>query len=440
MGASRGTYDPKAPPRDALLARWSSNRERSHRFFSEVLAPDAYGERPIRLRHPFVFYEGHLAAFPVNTLLRGRCGRPGIDPDLEALFERGIDPSDESAAVSGTWPSRDRVRAYVSRSDSTIRALLEETPLEELREPVLLVLEHEEMHQETLLYMLHRLAYDKKRRPAGSPPLELEGRRPAQRGVRVPGGRSTLGADSGAVSFGWDNEFPRHEVHVPDFEIDAFPVTNADWLSFLEAGGYRRDELWTADDLSFRDREKVSQPAFWSAKGSGWLWRGQFESIPLPMSWPVYVSHAEASAYARWKGRRLPTEAEFHRAAFAQEDGSERSYPWGEDEPDDDRGNLGMRRWDPVPTGSRPLGASAWGVEDLVGNGWEWTSTAFAPFQGFRPMPLYRAYSADFFDGRHFVLKGASPATMAKLARRTFRNWFQPHYPYIYAKFRTVTA
>jgi formylglycine-generating enzyme required for sulfatase activity len=161
-----------------------------------------------------------------------------------------------------------------------------------------------------------------------------------------------------------------------------------------------------------------------------------FELLPLPPAWPVYVSHAEASAYARWRGGRLPTEAEFQRAAFGSRDGGERLHPWGDAEPAADRGVFDFVSWDPEPAGAHPNGASAWGVEDLVGNGWEWTSTTFGPFPGFRAMASYPEYSADFFDGEHFVMKGASPATARELLRPTFRNWFRARYPYVYATFR----
>jgi len=163
-----------------------------------------------------------------------------------------------------------------------------------------------------------------------------------------------------------------------------------------------------------------------------------FERIPLPAAWPVYVSHAEARAYAAWKGRQLPTEAQFHRAAYGTPEGTERSYPWGEEPPDPTRGNFDFASWDPLPIGSFPAGSSAWGVHDLVGNGWEWTSTIFEGFPGFRAMPTYPNYSADFFDGNHYVMKGASPATAKELLRRSFRNWFRGNYPYVYASFRTV--
>jgi formylglycine-generating enzyme required for sulfatase activity len=150
----------------------------------------------------------------------------------------------------------------------------------------------------------------------------------------------------------------------------------------------------------------------------------------------VYVSHAEASAFARWRGARLPTESEFQRAAFGTVPGDERVHPWGDAEPSPQRGMFDFASWDPAPAGSHPAGRSAFGVEDLVGNGWEWTSTVFAPFPGFRAMASYPEYSADFFDGEHFVMKGASTATARELLRPSFRNWFRPHYPYVYATFR----
>lgn len=169
--------------------------------------------------------------------------------------------------------------------------------------------------------------------------------------------------------------------------------------------------------------------------------RNMFDLRPLPLSWPVYVSHAEASAYARWVGEALPSEAQFHRAAYGTDDGTtERLYPWGDSPPRTGRGNFDCDRWNPVPVGSYPDGDSAFGVADLLGNGWEWTSSAFKPFEGFERFEFYPGYSADFFDDRHFVLKGGSARTSACMLRRSFRNWFQPHYPNIYATFRCVTS
>jgi gamma-glutamyl hercynylcysteine S-oxide synthase len=161
--------------------------------------------------------------------------------------------------------------------------------------------------------------------------------------------------------------------------------------------------------------------------------------VPLPPDCPVYVSHAEARAYARWAGKSLPTEAQWHRAAYGTPEGLERPYPWGAEAPHYRFGNFAFERWDPAPVGAFPRGKSAFGVVDLVGNGWEWTSTTFAPFAGFQPFEFYPGYSANFFDGEHYVMKGGSPRTAACMLRSSFRNWFQRHYQYVYTGFRCVS-
>ena len=435
--------------REAALARFRRNRRRSERIFASVV-PEAYYDRPIPLRNPICFYEGHLPAFGVNTLVKRGLGEPGVDSDLEVLFERGIDPENVSkvpGATSNGWPSREAIRRYAAAADARVVSALERADLEAPDNDVLrgglavhTVLEHEPMHQETLGYMWHRLPYGKKIRPTDAPPPVVEGGPPRPAAIRVPAGRATLGARPDAVAFGWDNEFPEHVVDVPAFTIDVYDTTNAEYLEFVEAGGYARDDLWSPEGRAWRAESGATHPLFWEREGDRWWWRGMWERVPLPPSWPVYVSHAEASAYLRWKGKRLPTEAEFHRAAYGTPEGRERAYPWGEDEPDATRGNFDFVRSDPVPVGSYPAGASAWGVHDLLGNGWEWTATVFAGFPGFRPMASYPVYSTDFFDGRHYVLKGGSPATAKELLRRSFRNWFRGNYPYVYATFRGVAA
>jgi iron(II)-dependent oxidoreductase len=318
------------------------------------------------------------------------------------------------------------------------------------------------MHHETLMYMWHRLSLEDKHRPDDYAP-RVDGPVPRQEWVEIPGGPGapggivTLGVDRQTQVFGWDNEFPRHVVQVDAFSIERFNVTNAQFLEFVEAGGYADARWWRPEDWNWIQSEPVSHPLFWEGGKGGkdeWYWRGMFDRIPLPPAWPVYVSHAEAAAYARWRNARLPTEAEYQRAAYGAPDGSpdgERPYPWGGDRPSDEHGVFDRLRgevtraeadfssYDPEPVGSHPAGRSAWGVDDLVGNGWEWTSTPFAPFPGFRAMASYPEYSADFFDGEHMVLKGASPVTAADLLRPTFRNWFRPRYPYVYATFRCVT-
>jgi len=433
-----------AVDRTTLIDWYRLNRERSAALF-EMIDPDAYYTRPISLRNPIVFYEGHLPSFSVLAFLRRGLGRPSVDAPLEKLFERGIDPDSEAGAVprsgaSTVWPSRSDVVAFARVCDEAmIEAITRFTPTPDAIEGLYTALEHEAMHQETLLYMFHRLPYEMKRRVSMSDSRYPIANARAPRGfavastsVVVPAGDAVLGADRRDVTFGWDNEFQRHVVAVPAFGIDVLPVTNAQFLEFVDAGGYSNREIWDDEGWEWIHAQDVSHPAFWerpsdvghrtSDVGHRWRWRAMFASEPLPLQWPVYVSHAEASAYARWKGRRLMTEAEWHRAA-------EGATP----------GHADFAGFDPIPVGSHPGTASAHGVHELIGNGWEWTSTVFGPFDGFAPMRAYPEYSADFFDGRHYVMKGASPATARPLIRPSFRNWFRGNYPYVYAKFRTVT-
>ncbi|MBV9700860.1 MAG: SUMF1/EgtB/PvdO family nonheme iron enzyme [Candidatus Eremiobacteraeota bacterium] len=412
--------------RARLLEWFRRNRERSESIFA-LIDENAFYDRPIPLRHPFAFYEGHLPAFNFLTLNERALGEGAIDAALEKLFERGIDPSSAEAARGhdrAEWPSRESVAEFAARCDAEVERALTSSRIDDASVPRLVrgqaaytILEHEPMHHETLIYLIHQLPYDRKRRLNGHhedraiAPVEFRS---------VPAGIATLGADSGEAAFGWDNEFERTEIAVQGFEIASRPVTNGDWLRFLNEGG--------------------PLPPFWRERNGEWFLRLVFEEIRLPLSWPAYVTHDQASAYARWIGTRLPTEAEYHRAAFGTPEGNERPFPWGDESPSAAHGNFDFERFDPEPVDAHPAGDSAWGVADLIGNGWEWTSTPFGPLPGFRPMASYPQYSADFFDGKHFVMKGGSPVTSRELIRRSFRNWFYGDYPYMYAKFRCVAT
>ena len=433
--------------RFAVRQRFTAARHRTRAMF-DMLDEATYYERPIALRNPVVFYEGHIPAFAVNTLVKKALGMPGVDEHLEVIFARGIDPETEAAAIARgdpAWPSRDTVRQYAYAADRLVLNAIDGADLDRPAHPLLdraqalwTILEHEEMHQETLAYIWHQLPHDLKRAPtgyaassAGPAALPVLSRR-----ISIPRGIATLGTDTRVESFAWDNEQPHHRVIVEGFTIDACNVTNGQFLEFVREGGYREPRWWRPDDWAWIRAAGAEHPHFWNGHDGRWRYRGMFEWLPLPEDWPVYVTWAEASAFARWRGLRLPTEAEYHRAAFGTLDGPERTLPWGDSINIDTPANFDFRRWDPDPVGSHPESASAFGVHDLIGNGWEWTSTVFAPFQGFNPLPSYPEYSAEFFDGEHFVMKGASPVTSRFLVRRGFRNWFRPRYPYVYATFR----
>jgi ergothioneine biosynthesis protein EgtB len=419
-------------PRETLRSQLTAARNQTDRLFG-ILEPSAMYERPIPERHRVVFYLGHLEAFDRNMI----CG--ASNSELDGLFAFGIDPVDGKLPDDkpGDWPSVEEIRRYNQRA----RSMVDES-LDRATDSLMfrVVIEHRLMHAETFTYMLHWLSYEMKHYAgAGFRPRFTNGHPHEPRSVDIPAGQATLGQKSESLSaFGWDNEFDSHSVVVPEFAIDAFNVTNGQFIDFINSGGYGERSFWDQKGWEWIQTSGIEHPKFWVRRGTEWFYRSMFEEIPLPFAWPVYVSHAEAQAYARWRGRSLPTEAQYHRAAFGSLDGSERTYPWGERTPGPQHGNFDFRSWSPAPVGSFPAGQSAFGVFDLMGNGWEWTSTTFAPFPGFQPFPFYPGYSADFFDGRHFVMKGASPRTATTFLRRSFRNWFQPFYPNIYATFRCV--
>lgn len=367
-------------------------RARTDSLFS-LLAPAALYDRPVADRHRLVFYLGHVEAFDWNLISKHAVAKPSFHPSFDKLFAFGIDPEPGGAPAdrAADWPAEREVREYGARVRREIDASIAEIPEQLLN----VAIEHRLMHAETLAYLFHNLPYESKRGPAP----QAEAARPvANAMVEIPAGRAILGRPRND-GFGWDNEFDRHSVDVPAFRISRYKISNREYLEFVQQG--------------------AAAPNFWIEREGRWFLRGMFGEVPLPLDWPVYVTHAEASAYAKWRGAALPGEAQFHRAA-------EGASPV----------NADFERWDPVPVDRGPV--SRYGVSQMVGNGWEWTSTVFGPFAGFERFPFYPGYSADFFDGKHFVMKGGSPRTARCMLRESFRNWFRADYPYVYAGFRIV--
>jgi len=386
-----------------LLPALTRARAQTDSLF-ELLDPAALYARPIPERHRIIFYLGHLEAFDWN-LLRPALDRPAFHSSFDRLFSFGIDPGadDLPRDQPADWPSEDEVRGYNTRVRSSLEAALGAPPPSLSDQLLHVAIEHRLMHAETLAYMLHHLPFEQKAAPALS--RARAGPSPENRMVEIPAGTATLGRNH-REGFGWDNEFVAHRVEVPGFAIARYKVTNGDYLEFVKAG--------------------APVPHFWTCREGAWCYHGMFEDVPLPLDWPVYVSYEQAQSYARWKGRSLATEAQFHRAAY---DGDAASDGFA-------GGNVDFRSWDPGPvTACQP---NPRGVSQMVGNGWEWTATPFAPFSGFEPFSFYPGYSANFFDGQHYVLKGGSPRTARCLLRPSFRNWFRPAYPYVYATFRLV--
>ncbi len=397
-----------------LLEEVQAARAESDRLFS-ILSPEGIYSRPIAERHRVIFYIGHLDGFDAIQICNEALGLNSPDPQFDRLFQAGIDPDSGHLPTDtpADWPTIEQIKAYVDRCRKRVDQNMERAP----EDILVLALEHRQMHLETLAYMFHNFGYDVKRMPAGAA-IRASARANVENGWRdIPAGEAVLGRPRDG-SFGWDNEFEELRVNVPGFRMQQYKVTNGDYLRFVQQDG--------------------ALPQFWVKRDGEIFYRGMFEEIPLPLDWPVYVTQQQAAAYAKWMGKSLPTEEQFHRAAYGTPFGGQRVYPWGHAEPSPRHGNFDFKRWDPESVDATPEGDSAWGVSQLVGNGWEWTSSVFAPFPGFKPRDSYPGYSANFFDGEHNVMKGGSARTSARLLRSSFRNWFRRDYPYMYAGFRCV--
>ena len=369
-----------------------------------LIGPETFYTRPVAERHRLIFYLGHFEAFDWNLLAGRGLSAPSFHPEFDSLFERGIDPGPGEAPADSPrdWPTQAEVEGYKTKTRAWIDSHLEDLDPWTLQ----MAIEHRHMHAETFAYLLHNLPYDRKLRqtelasaaqhPAPSNPM-----------VAIDSGCVTLGQSKDR--FGWDNEHLAHDVFVPAFRVSKFKISNGEYLDFVHEGG--------------------PVPNFWLLENNVWFYRGMFAKFPLPLDWPVWVTWQQASAYARWRGFSLPTEAQFQLAAQLTE-------------PDPIRDNFSYHRWDPIPVNQAgqtvsPVDRPA--PTQMVGNGWEWTRDRFAPFEGFDPHPLYPGYSADFFDGQHYVMKGASPRTATVFTRPSFRNWFRSDYPYMYAGFRLLS-
>ncbi len=381
-----------------------------------LVRPASLFVRPVPERHRLNFYLGHLEAFDANMICRHALGGDSVNVELDALFAFGIDPdaSDLPSDVPEDWPGLAETRAYCQLVRRTVDGVFDTVPEDVAR----VCIEHRLMHAETLCYLLHNLDPSHKLiEPDGGPDAAPSVPPPTEQWIDVPRGTATLGRARG-TGFGWDNEFGEHCLDIAPFSVRKHKVTNGEYLRFVEDGG--------------------KPPHYWRRSERGWTLRTMSGEISLPLDWPVHVTHQEAREFAGRSGAALPSEAQWDRAAFGSAPSGSTSFPWGTESPEPRHANVNLVRWDPCAVTASPDGDSCFGVSQMVGNGWEWTSALLRPFPGFDPYPFYPDYSAAFFDDTHYVLKGGSQRTALPLIRRTFRNWFREGYPYHYGTFRLV--
>jgi iron(II)-dependent oxidoreductase len=365
---------------------------------------------------PLVWDLAHIAAYEELWLVHRHGGEPLSRPELAAMYDAFETPR----AVRGDLPLLDRAQALAYLADVRGRIPVEDSFLHDL------VVRHEDQHQETMLQAIElaRLspAPAVPRRDRPDPPGDHSGLEP----VLVPAGPCELGAPEGR--FAYDNERPRHRAELPAFRIGRTPITNATFLHFVEGGGYERRPWWSDEAWAWKEEYDITHPEGWAHGPTGWR-RWTIDGwAPLHPDEPVvHVSWFEADALARAHGARLPSEAEWEKAAtWDQETGQARDYPWGEEEPDATRANLDQGMLGPAPAGAYPSGAAPCGALGMLGDVWEWTSTNFHGYEGFVAHP-YREYSEVFFGDDYRVLRGGSWATRSRVASPTFRNWDLPY-------------
>ncbi|BAX94819.1 ergothioneine biosynthesis protein EgtB [Mycobacterium shigaense] len=379
------------------------------------------------LMSPLVWDLAHIGQQEEFWLLRGGDpNRPGIlPPSVEGLYDAFVHSRASRADLPLLSPAE--ARSYCRTVRSAALDALDALPADPAGDRAAfaygMVVSHENQHDETMLQALNlrtgaALLHDPGELPAGRPDV-------AGSSVLVPAGPFVLGVDAAEEPYSLDNERPAHVVDVPAFRIGRVPVTNGEWQQFIADGGYTQARWWSTRGWEHRLSAGLSAPQFWGSDARTRTRFGYVEDIPDDE--PVqHVCYFEAEAYAAWVGARLPTEIEWEKAcAWDPATNTRRRYPWGAQDPSGDLVNLGGTALRPAPVGAYPAGASAYGVEQLLGDVWEWTSSPLRPWPGFVPM-IYERYSQPFFDGDYRVLRGGSWAVESAILRPSFRNWDHP--------------
>jgi iron(II)-dependent oxidoreductase len=391
------------------------------------------------LMSPLVWDLAHIANQEELWLLRGVGGREPMHPEIDPLY----DAFEHPRAIRPTLPllTPAQARGYAGEVRGRVLDLIERvrftgSPLLDQAFVFGMIAQHEQQHDETML-ATHQLRIGAPVLTAPPPPAPPAAALALPAEVAVPGGPFTMGTST--EPWALDNERPAHLVNVESFAIDTTPVTNAAYAEFIADGGYDQPRWWTRAGWKHRQSAGLTAPLFWQRDGGQWLRRRFGATEPVPPAEPVlHVCWYEADAYARWAGRRLPTEAEWEKAARHDPvTGRSRRYPWGEADPTPAHANLGQRHLQPAAAGSYTGGAAPCGARQLIGDVWEWTSSDFLPYPGFVAWP-YKEYSEVFFGGDYKMLRGGAFAADPVVCRGTFRNWDYPIRRQIFAGFRTA--
>ncbi|MEG4007345.1 ergothioneine biosynthesis protein EgtB [Microcoleus sp. Pol11C1] len=383
---------------------------------------------------PVGWHLGHIAYTEDLWLLQRCAGLEPVLPQYHQLFAADILPKKQRVFL----PTLPEVELYLDAVRKKVLDYLEVAPIDKQERLWRFIIQHESQHCETVAFVLQM--HRKKEEGSSATDLtdfrDVTDRRNKKGGrliadyqlpitdspaIEIPGGEFYMGSDAAEAL---DNERSRHLCYLEEYSIDRYPVTCRQYRDFMESGGYQNPDWWSADGWKWLQGEAVSQPLYWSENPA-------FNNHPV-----CGVSWYEAEAYCNFIGKRLPSEAEWEKAAsWDATNQTYRIYPWGEEPPKGSLCNHGNNIANTSPVDAFPKGASAIGCYDMLGNVWEWTASTFDAYPGFESYP-YRGYSQVYFDGEHRVLKGGSWATFPQALRSTFRNWYYPGVRQIIAGFR----
>ena len=432
--------------RQELRAYFHQTYDLYESLFESLACSDSWFQKAIPLRHPLIFYFGHTAAFFINKLLAAGLITERLDPRIEAMVAIGVDEMswDDLDESHYAWPTVAELRTYRQRVRERVDAFIQQMPLtlpidwESPAWVILMGIEHERIHLETSSVLIRQLPLAWVRPMADWPICPLWRTAPesvpANALLTVPGGVVTLGKRATEATYGWDNEYGQQQVELAPFQASRMLVSNAEFLGFVQAGGYAERRWWSEEGWRWREFAQAIQPSFWVGTDGERKLRLMSCEVAMPWDWPVEVNQLEAEAFCRWQAERtglpvqLPCEAEWYQLRD--------SLPVDQPDWEQAPGNINLEQW----ASSCPVDHFAQGdFFDLLGNVWQWSRSTIAGFDGFRVHPLYDDFSTPTFDGKHALIKGGSWISTGNLAIRASRYAFRRHF-FQHAGFRYVVS
>jgi 5-histidylcysteine sulfoxide synthase/putative 4-mercaptohistidine N1-methyltranferase len=454
LTADATAADPVAAKRAEIRRYYHQTSELYDRLFALIRDDASYYERHEPLRHPLIFYFAHPAVFYVNKLIAGRFIPRRLDARLEAMMAVGVDEMswDDLNTAHYDWPDVAAIRGYRAALREMIDDFIQSMPLElPIRQDspawiILMGIEHERIHLETSSVIMRLMPLAELRHGNELSPEERSlwstcesvGPAPANEWLPIAAQTVRLGKPDDDQTFGWDNEYGVEEVRLPAFKAARRLVSNAEFLAFVEDGGYAREEWWTEEGRGWLHYTRAEHPKFWVRRtaGAGYLQRNLLNEMPLPLNWPVEVNCLEAQAYCAWLAARtgenvqLPTEPHWYALRHTLPSAVSADQPDWKRAP----GNINLEHGaSSTPVDAFPQGEFC----DVIGNVWQWTRTPIMPFKGFEVHPLYDDFSVPTFDGRHNLIKGGSWISTGNEALASARYAFRRHF-FQHAGFRTI--